>query len=108
VEPNYFVAQGTDPTTVTGSTPVLYTLTGRPIGLQVNGVARCLAGSAINQGDLLYVLDAYGRVATVTNSAPGGTETLVYPVGTAENSVTTANDVVLVRLEFTPRIFYVS
>src|SRR5436309_1603083 len=47
VEPNYFVPQGTNPTSVTGSAPTLYSLTNRGMTLQVNGVARCIAAGAI-------------------------------------------------------------
>jgi hypothetical protein len=98
VEPNYFVPQGTNPTTVTGTTPVLYNLTGRSMTLQVNGVARCIAAGAINQGDLVNVADNYGRVKTV-NEATG---TKVFPIGIAQNSTQNANDIVEVLLNFAP------
>lgn len=98
VEPNYFVPQGTNPTTVTGTTPVLYNLTGRGMTLQVNGVARCIAAGAINQGDLVNVADNFGRVKTV-NEATG---TKVFPIGIAQNSTQNANDIVEVLLNFAP------
>lgn len=98
VEPNYFVPQSTNPTTVTGTTPVLYNLTGRSMTLQVNGVARCIAASAINQGDLVNLADNYGRVKTV-NEAAG---TKVFPIGIAQNSTQNANDIVEVLLNFAP------
>jgi hypothetical protein len=96
VEPNYFVTQGTDPTTVTGSTPLLYNLQNRGLTLQVNGVARCLAAGPIAQGQVVNIADHYGRVKAL-NEAAG---TTVYPVGMALHNVTNANDVVQVELNF--------
>jgi hypothetical protein len=100
VEPNYFVKEGTDPTTVSGSSPTLYDVTGRPVPLQVNGYAKCIASGAINQGDEVNVADAYGRVKTVSETS--GTK--VYVVGIAQNAVTTANDIVEVLLNFYAKI----
>jgi hypothetical protein len=96
VEPNYFVPQGTNPATVTGTTPTLYNLQGRGLTLQLNGVARCLAAGPINQGQLVNIADNYGRVKAV-NEAAG---TTVYPVGMALHNVTNVNDVVQVELNF--------
>ena len=96
VEPNYFVKEGTDPTTVTGSTPTLYNLMGRPVQLQMNGYAKCYCASAVNQGDELNIADAYGRVKTVNESS--GTK--VYVVGIAQNATVNANDIVEVLLSF--------
>ncbi len=99
VEPNYFVPQGTNPTNVTGTTPTLYSLTNRALTLQVNGVARCIAAGAINQGDMLIVADAYGRVQSLSSSGiAAGTTT--YGVGIAQHNVSSPNDIVQVRLEF--------
>ncbi len=101
VEPNYFVPQATDPTTVTGTTPVLYNLKGRGITLQVNGIARCIAAGAVNQGDQLVIADAYGRVNNLANlSIAAGTK--VYPVGIAQNTTQNVNDIVEVLLNFAP------
>lgn len=96
IEPNFFVAQGTDPTTVTGTAPVIYNLQGKHLSLQVNGVARVYCASAVNPSDELNIADAFGRVKTV-NEAVG---TLVNVVGIAEHSTAAANDVVQVRLSF--------
>lgn len=96
VEPNYFVPQGTNPTTVTGSAPTLYNLQNRGLCLQVNGVARCIAAGPINQGQLVNVADQYGRVKAV-NEAAG---TTVFPVGEALHGVTNQNDIVQVLLSF--------
>ncbi|HEV2424311.1 MAG TPA: hypothetical protein VGZ29_05735 [Terriglobia bacterium] len=96
VEPNYFVPQGTAPEAVTGTLPTLYNLQNRGLSLQVNGVARCIAAGAINQGQLVNVADAYGRVKAV-NEAAG---TVVYPVGMALHNVTNIDDVVQVELNF--------
>ncbi|MDE3179951.1 MAG: hypothetical protein KGM47_09875 [Acidobacteriota bacterium] len=103
VEPNYFVPQATDPTTVTGTTPVLYNLAGRGLTLQVNGIARCIAAGAVNQGDVLVVADKYGRV---TNTAGAGVAAggKLNAVGTAQNSTANANDVVEVLLSFAQMI----
>ncbi|MGH9377167.1 MAG: hypothetical protein ACRD1I_00075 [Terriglobia bacterium] len=99
VEPNYFVPQATNPTTVTGTTPVLYNLAGRGLALQVNGVARCIAAGAVNQGDLLVLADNYGRVNNTANlSISAGTK--IYPVGMAQNSTQNQNDIVMVLLNF--------
>lgn len=96
VEPNYFVPQSTLPDQVTGTTPTLYNLENRGLTLQVNGVARCIAAGPINQGQLVNVADAFGRVKAVNE--PAGTT--VYPVGMAQNNVTNINDVVFVLLNF--------
>lgn len=101
VEPNYFVPQGTNPATVTGTTPSLYNLAGRSIAVQVNGIARCYAAGAVNQGDQLVVADAYGRVNNLANlSIAAGTK--IYPVGIAQNSTQNANDVMMVLLNSAP------
>lgn len=97
VEPNYFVPQGEVPTVVTGSTPTLYNMQNRALGLQVNGVARCIdATGTIRQGDLVNIADLFGRVKTV-NEAPG---TTVYPVGVALHGTSNVNDKVQVELNF--------
>lgn len=101
VEPNYFVPQAANPTTVTGTTPVLYSLAGRGLPLQVNGVARCIAAGAVSQGDLLVIADSYGRVNNAANlGIVAGTK--VYPVGAAQNSTQNQNDIVTVLLNFAP------
>ena len=96
VEPNYFVPQATNPAAVTGSTPTLYNMQGRGLTLQLNGVARCIAASPINQGQLVNIADNYGRVKAVNES----TGTTVYPVGMALHNVSNVNDVVQVELNF--------
>ena len=97
LEPNFFVAPGTDPSTVTGTTPTLYNLKGRGLTLQVNGVARLYAGVVpIAQGDELNVADAFGRVKTV-NEAVG---TAVFVVGIAQAPAANVNDIIPVLLSF--------
>ncbi len=97
VEPNFFVKEGTDPTTVTGTAPTLYNLMGRPVPLWIEGaVARCYASGAINQGDEVNIADANGRVKTVSEAA--GTQ--VFVVGIAQNNTAAANDIVEVLLSF--------
>ncbi len=99
VEPNYFVPQGTNPVTVTGTVPTLYNLSNRGVTLQVNGVARCIAAGAINQGDMLIVADSSGRVQSLASSGLAiGTTT--YQVGLAQHNVSGPNDIIQVRLEF--------
>lgn len=101
VEPNYFVPQSTNPTTVTGTTPVLYSLAGRGLTLQVNGIARCIASGAVEQGDVLVIADNYGRVNNLANlSIAAGTK--INPVGVAQNSTQNPNDIVEVLLNFAP------
>jgi hypothetical protein len=99
VEPNYFVAQGANPATITGTAPTLYNLANRGMTLQVNGVARCIAAGAINQGDTLIVADNYGRVQSLANAGLAA-GTAAYTVGIAQHNVTNPNDIVQVRLEF--------
>lgn len=99
VEPNYFVPEGTSPTAVTGTTPTLYNMQGRAMTLQVNGVARCIAAGAVNQGDLLVIADTYGRV-TNTSGASISAGSKAYAVGIAQNSTAAANDIVEVLLNF--------
>jgi hypothetical protein len=99
VEPNYFVPQGTAPESFTGSTPTLYDVEGRGLTLQVNGIARCYAAGAVNQGDILVIADQYGRVNNTANlSISAGTK--IYPVGIAQNTTAEADDVVEVLLAF--------
>ncbi len=90
VEPNYFVAQGTVSTTVTGTAPTLYSLTGKGMTLQVNGVARGICATPVNQGDELIIADAYGRLQT--NDVSAGTVANV--VGIAQHGTGAAEDVV--------------
>lgn len=104
VEPNYFVPQGTDPSTVTGSTPTLYNMQNRGLSLQVNGVARVIATGAINQGQLVNIADAYGRVKAV-NEAAGAT---AYIVGRALHNVANENDVLQLELNFAPLLLGVA
>ena len=98
VEPNYFVPQGTDPSTVTGTAPTLYNLQNRGLTLRVNGIARCVAAGPINQGAMVNVADQYGRVKAVNESSG----TTVYPVGIAMHNVSNVNDVLQVELNFSP------
>ena len=97
LEPNFFVPPGTDPSTVTGTTPTLYNLKGRGLTLQVNGVARLYAGVVpIAQGDEINVADAFGRIKTV-NEAVG---TPVFVVGIAQAPAANVNDIIPVLLSF--------
>lgn len=95
VEPNYFVPQGTVSTTVTGTTPTLYNLQGKALSLQVDGKARFICASAVNQGDELIIADAYGRVQT--NNVAAGTVANV--VAIAEHSTSAAEDIVEALVE---------
>jgi hypothetical protein len=90
VEPNYFVPEGTVSTTVTGTTPTLYSMQGKALTLQVNGKARFICASAVNQGDELIIADQYGRVQT-NNIAVGSVANVV---AIAEHSTSTAEDIV--------------
>jgi glutamate synthase domain-containing protein 3 len=90
VEPNYFVPEGTVSTTVTGTVPTLYNMMGKGMTLQVNGKARFICASAVNQGDELIIADAYGRV--MTNNITTGN--VAYVVGIAEHATVNAEDIV--------------
>ena len=59
------------------------------------------AGGTINDGDVVLIADAYGRVQNATNLAIGG-GTKIYPVGIARTKATAINDVILVDLNFIP------
>jgi hypothetical protein len=93
VEPSFFVPEGTDPTTITGTTPVLYTLTGKGVTVQVDAVARGYAASAIAQGDWLNIADSSGRLKKATETA--GTQECI---GMALNKANNANDIVTFRI----------
>src|SRR5438445_7516098 len=101
IEPGglYFVPQGTDPSTVTGTTPTSYSLAGRIITLQVNGVARCYCAAAVAQGDVLVVADTSGRVFNLASAAITG-GTIYYAVGIAQHGTAAINDVVQGNLGF--------
>jgi hypothetical protein len=90
VEPNYFVPEGTVSTTVTGTTPTLYNMQGKGMTLQVNGKARFICASAVNQGDELIIADSYGRV--MTNNITAGN--VAYVVAIAEHSTVNTEDIV--------------
>jgi len=93
-EPGYFYTAGTDPTTVTGTTPGgNYNLQGRPIALVRKGVFPLIASGVINQGDFVKIADIYGRVQSVGGEAAG---TLVNVVGQAMHATAAANDLVYV------------
>ncbi len=95
-EPNFFYAAGTDPTTVTGTTPGgNYTLTKKPISVIRKGVFPLIASGVINQGDFVNIADAFGRVKTV-NEAVG---TVVTVVGQALHATAAANDLVYVDIQ---------
>jgi hypothetical protein len=108
--PNTFYAEDTDPTTITGVTPpspyqtfLGGTNTDNGPTVQISGQARCYAGAGgtINDGDVVVIADAYGRVQNAANlSISGGTK--IYPVGIARTKATAANDVLLVDLNFIP------
>lgn len=67
---------------------------GASVLLQTMGVAKCLAGGAINYGDLVYCGDASGRVTTAP--APGVSQK--YIVGKALEPATAAGDLISVQL----------
>ena len=106
IEPNFRIPQpsgtagsGTNfPENITGTTPATYNLQGKEMTLQLNGMARCISGTTtINQGDILIVADAYGRVKPLAGLASG---TYFYAVGYAEFGTTTLDDIVQVALDF--------
>lgn len=103
-EPNFFgFKQGTDPTTITGTTPTApYNMQTKPVAVYGQGdYAYVYAAGAVNQGDVLVVADVYGRVNSVTNlSIANGTE--IFPVGVAQGQTTGVNQLVKVALNFTP------
>lgn len=64
------------------------------VQVQRHGVAKVLAGGAINYGDLVYVGDSSGRVTT----APAAAATDKWIVGTALEDATAAGDLISVAL----------
>jgi hypothetical protein len=106
-EPNFFAQQDTDPSTITGTTPVTpYVLGGTGLlengpflTVQNAGIARCYAASAssITSGSLVVVADQFGRVATpAAVGVAAGVK--VFPVGTAMTGSTAINTVLLVNV----------
>ena len=116
VEPNYFVAEDTDPSTISGTTPnspyasMLGGTAPLQIGpsLQYTGQARCYvtASGSITPGKLVLIADAYGRVDSASHLGISG-GTLIYPVGIARSASSGTNSIVLVELVFLP-VAYVS
>ncbi len=101
-EPNYFsYAKGTDPTTVTATTPTLYTLTGKAIAGIISGLTYCIAAGVLAAGDVVLAADIYGRVNNMANLGFGA-GTLVYPVGIVQHATTAANQLVETSLYFAP------
>lgn len=101
-EPNYFsYYKGVDPTTITGTTPTLYTMTGKVLAGLVTGITYCFAAGILGAGDLVLAADIYGRVDNMANLGLGA-GTLVYPVGLAQHATTAANQLVEVQLYFAP------
>lgn len=103
-EPNFFTAEDTNPTTVTGTTPANgYVLggtgvqdNGPGIAFQYDGRARLQAGAGgtINAGDVLVIADQYGRVQNLANlSITVGT--VVWAIGTAVGQSTATNQVIM-------------
>lgn len=109
--PNTFYAEDTDPSTITGVTPPspYQTFLGGTSAdngptLQITGQVRCYAqGGTINDGDVVVIADAYGRVNTPANlGIAGGTK--IYPVGIARTKATAINQVILVDENFVPLV----
>jgi hypothetical protein len=106
-EPNFFAAQDTDPTTITGTTPTSpYVLggtgvqdNGPGITLQYDGEARVQlsADGAVSDGDVLLIADVYGRVNNPANLSVS-TGTYCYQVGIAIGKGTNENDVLWARI----------
>lgn len=106
-EPNYFSAEDTDPSTITGTTPTSpYVLggtgvqdNGPGVTVQYTGTARVQVNGSgtVLDGDLLVVADQYGRVNNPVNlGITSGT--LVYQVGYAKGKATAINQVIWVDL----------
>jgi hypothetical protein len=105
-EPNFFIPQPTGtagsgtnfPENITGTTPQTYNLMGREIPLQVNGLARCIAGvTNIPQGAILIIADVYGRVKPLAGLASG---TYFYAIGYAQFGTQNLDDIIQVTLDF--------
>ncbi len=95
-ETGFAYTAGTDPTTVTGTTPTSpYNLQGRRISLALRGIFPMLAAGVINQGDFVIIADAFGRVQPYTALPVGQVANLV---GKAKTPASAANDYVFVDI----------
>jgi hypothetical protein len=95
-ETGYTYTAGTDPSTITGTTPAApYNLQGRRISIALRGVLPMLAAGAINQGALVIVADAFGRVQPASVLASGSNANIV---GKAKTPASAVNDYVFVDI----------
>lgn len=98
IEPGglYFVPQGTNPTTVTGSVPGTYSLAGRNATIVNQGETFAIAAGVVAEGDLLAIADSSGRVNNMANL--GLTISTANIVARALQPSTAANDLIRVRI----------
>ncbi len=95
-ETGYTYTSGTDPSTVTGTTPAApYNLQGKRISIALRGVLPMLAAGAISQGAPVIIADAFGRVQPASVLASGSNANVV---GKAKTPASAVNDYVFVDI----------
>jgi hypothetical protein len=95
-ETGYAYTAGTDPSTITGTTPAApYNLQGRRISIALRGVLPMLAAAAIGQGALVIIADAFGRVQPASVLASGSNANIV---GKAKTPASAVNDYIFVDI----------
>ncbi len=93
-ETGYTYTAGTDPSTVTGTTPAApYNLQGRRVATVLRGVFPMLASQAISQGVQVIIADAFGRVQPASVLSAGSNANVV---GKAKTPASAINDYVFV------------
>lgn len=92
-ETGFAYVAGTDPSTVTGTTPASpYNLATKPIGVVRRGRFPLIAFNGnIKQGDAVVIADAFGRVQSYRDFAAGQD---LNSVGVALNPSSATNDIV--------------
>jgi hypothetical protein len=94
VETGFSYVAGTDPSTVTGTTPAApYNLQGKRISAVLRGMFPMLAAGAITQGAPVIIADAFGRVQPASVLAAGSNANVV---GKAKTPAAAVNDYVYV------------
>src|SRR5712692_4569630 len=95
-ETGYTYTAGTDPSTVTGTTPAApYILQGKRVAVVKRGMFPMLAAGAITQGAPVIIADAFGRVQPASVLSSGSNANVI---GKAKNPASAVNDYVFVDI----------
>ncbi len=95
-ETGFSYTSGTDPSTVTGTTPASpYNLQGKRISTALRGYFPMLAAGAISQGAPVIIADAFGRVQPASVLGAGSNANVI---GKAKTPASALNDYVFVDI----------